>query len=302
MSGSRLEAWNGSAEQYDSFEKQWHFYGAVGEAIVRELPLREDSRVLELACGTGACTLSLAKVVRTGTVVALDYSEGMLAVARRNAAAEGASSVVFVHGDAADLGRLLAGKRFDLAVCNSAFWHFPEPEKVLRELRELLTEEGQFALSLPSWVGGSPERWEAFRAKVRELLEQHGVTHEQIEAATAPGPRLRVDLSELLGRCGFSVREVAFEMPVSRASRAAWRRISVFSDRGRWLRNVPGLDPAVAAQVRKELDAWRRSRFPRDSRTSRWRILVARRAQGPAPDPRRTSDEGPGTVSPATSY
>ncbi|MGD0251010.1 MAG: class I SAM-dependent methyltransferase, partial [Thermoplasmata archaeon] len=272
------DAWSGSAEQYDAYEQRWHFYGAVGDAMVRELPLEENSRVLELACGTGACTRTLARIVRTGTVVALDYSEGMLEVARRNSLAARPSCVVFVHGDAVDIERLLKGMRFDFAVCNSAFWHFPEPERVLRALHDLLTEAGQFALSLPTWVEGNSERRESFRAMAREVLKKYGVTPEQVDAASAEWPRPTVDLPRLLVRSGFTVREVPFEMPVSPGSRAAWRQISVFSERGARSRLFPGLDPAVRRQVREELDAWRRAQPPRDDRSSRWRILVAQRS------------------------
>jgi ubiquinone/menaquinone biosynthesis C-methylase UbiE len=156
LSHIRLDAWNDSARQYDAFEKRWNFYGAVADAMISQLQIKEDSRVLELACGTGACTLKLANIARSGKVVALDFSEGMLSVARENAAAAGASNVTFVHGDAGDVSRLLAGQKFDFAVCNSAFWHFPEPEKVLAGLRELLTESGEFAQ--PAFLGGRRRR------------------------------------------------------------------------------------------------------------------------------------------------
>jgi SAM-dependent methyltransferase len=268
--------WSGSARQYDAFEKKWHFYGTVADALIRQLPIMEDSRVLELACGTGVCTLRLAKIVRAWKVVALDFSEGMLDVTMENIAAAGASNVVFVHGDAGDVGRLLEGQRFDFALCNSAFWHFPEPEKVLAGLRELLTESAEFTLSLPSWVDGNNKVREAFRAKAREARAlKHGVAAEEIERVSAQRPRERVDLLALFDKCGFVVREVTFEFKVSLESRGEWRRISAFSDRGRWAWSFPNLDPAVQKEVREELDEWRKTNFPRHSSLSRWRIFVA---------------------------
>src|SRR5208283_4395776 len=142
-------------------------------AMISQLLIKEDSRVLELACGTGACTLKIAKIARTGKVVALDFSEGMLRVARENA----------------------------------AFWHFPEPEKVLTGLRMLLTEAGEFAVSLPSWVEGSIEVRETFRAKAKEVLLKHGVSSEEMEKISAQRSRQRSDLPTLFSRCGFVARE-----------------------------------------------------------------------------------------------
>ena len=51
-------------------------------AVVRRTPLRVDGRdVLELGCGTGKNTAWLA--ARARQVLALDFSPGMLAAARR---------------------------------------------------------------------------------------------------------------------------------------------------------------------------------------------------------------------------
>src|SRR5208282_5414950 len=219
---TRLAAWNESARQYDSYEKKWQFYGTVAEAMIRQVPIREDSKVLELACGTGVCTLKLAKIARAGQVVALDFSEGMLSIARENAAAVKASNVVFVHGDAGDISRIFAGQKFDFAVSNSAFWHFPEPEKVLAGLLELLTDSGEFAVSLPSWVDGNTEVREAFRAKTKEVLLKHGVSPQEMAKISAHRSRQRIDLPALFNKCGFAAREVTFEFKVSPESRSEW--------------------------------------------------------------------------------
>ena len=274
---TRLAAWNESARQYDSYEKKWQFYGTVAEAMIRQVPIREDSKVLELACGTGVCTLKLAKIARAGKVVALDFSEGMLSIARENAAAVKASNVVFVHGDAGDISRIFAGQKFDFAVSNSAFWHFPEPEKVLAGLLELLTDSGEFAVSLPSWVDGNTEVREAFRAKTKEVLLKHGVSPQEMAKISAHRSRQRIDLPALFNKCGFAAREVTFEFKVSPESRSEWRLIGVFSERGRWNWSFTGLDQATQKEDREELEKWRKTNFPHDSSMSSWRIYVAHR-------------------------
>jgi len=277
LSESRLDAWNTSARQYDTYEKKWHFYGTVADAMLRQLPLRDDSRVLELACGTGVCTMKIAKLVRAGKVVALDFSEGMLEVAKENAAAAGAANVAFVRGDAGEISSLFAGQKFDFAVCNSAFFHFPEPERVLAGLRELLTDSGEFALTLPSWKDGNTESREALRSKLREVLVKRGVTQEEIEKAAAERPRMSLDILALLRRCGFQVREVALEFDVSQDSRDEWRNISVFSGNRHRYWQWPGLDPEAQAAIRDEITEWRLANLPRGGGLSRWRIYVAQR-------------------------
>jgi len=199
-------------------------------------------------------------------------------VARENAAAAGAHIVDFVQGDAREISGLLAGQTFDFAVCNSAFWHFPEPERVLAGLRELLTQTGEFAFSIPSWVGGSEEVREAFRAKTREVLLEHGVPPDVIDDLAARRVRQRVDYLALFHRLGFEVKDVPFEFRVSQESRDAWRHIGVFSGNRRrsWLSH--DLDPATQKEVWAQLDSWRKANFPRDPSESRWRIYVGHRS------------------------
>jgi SAM-dependent methyltransferase len=207
--------------------------------------------------------------------VALDYSEEMIAVARENAAAAGYSNVTFVHGDAGEISSLLAGQRFDFAVCNSAFWHFPDPEKAAAGLRQLLTESGEFALSLPAWGDSNPAAREAFRAKLRQVLLKNGVTEEEIDNLSAQRTRKRADITLLLQANGFAVRDFPFEFRVSPESREAWRKITVFSDLRQWNSPFPNLDPATQQKVRDEMGEWRKTLPPRDPGLSRWRMIVA---------------------------
>src|SRR4029078_9582403 len=50
--------------------------------LTRDLSLVHGDRVADLACGTGVYTLERARPTDPGEVVAVDYSEGMLAAAR----------------------------------------------------------------------------------------------------------------------------------------------------------------------------------------------------------------------------
>lgn len=75
---------------------------------------------LDVCCGTGAGTSMLQRVV-TGDVVGLDFSPGMLAVARASV-----PEATFVLGDA----RVLDYDRaFDLVVSFGAFGHITVPEQ-----------------------------------------------------------------------------------------------------------------------------------------------------------------------------
>jgi len=273
----KADSWTQSATEYDSFEKRWHFYETVAERLVRELPIRSDSRVLELASGTGACTSILARLCPDGEVVGLEQSEGMIDVAKGNARSAGFNNVRFVQGDAGDVAAALRGVSFDMAVCNSAFWHFPDGSGVLKALRGLLRSPRLVGMSFPAWVSSSAERRAAHRAKLRELLLNHGVAAEEIERGLRESEARRTDLPELLRTSGYAIiKDVSFEFEFAAEGRQQWRAIPVFSSSPRSRSPLLSkLDPSVAAEVRVEMAEWRRQSLPPGPATSRWRILVA---------------------------
>ncbi len=89
---------------------------AVASALAEEGPFDAG---LDLCCGTGAGVDVLARVCRTG-VTGVDFSAGMLEVARRNTPPKG-PAVSWVRADARALPFRAA---FDLVVSFGAFGHF----------------------------------------------------------------------------------------------------------------------------------------------------------------------------------
>src|SRR5262245_48818151 len=73
------------------------------QAIPR-LEITEGLTVLDVACGTGLNFAAVAKRLGvTGTLIGVDYSEGMLERARRKIARRGWKNVHLVRADAAQL-------------------------------------------------------------------------------------------------------------------------------------------------------------------------------------------------------
>ncbi|MFE2074495.1 class I SAM-dependent methyltransferase [Streptomyces misionensis] len=115
---------------------------AAAKALV---PLGPFADGLDLCCGTGAGTAALTGVCRR-TVTGVDFSAGMLDVARRAAtdrAAEG-PRVAWVRGDARALPFTAA---FDLVVSFGAFGHFLPGELpgLFAQVHSVLRPGGSFA-------------------------------------------------------------------------------------------------------------------------------------------------------------
>ena len=90
-----------AARFYDAFSGEGLIYGAGRQRGVALLGLRPGDTVLDLGCGTGLnLPLLVAAVGPTGTIIGLDRSSAMLAMARRRVAIKGWASVRFVEADA----------------------------------------------------------------------------------------------------------------------------------------------------------------------------------------------------------
>jgi tRNA1(Val) A37 N6-methylase TrmN6 len=89
--------------------------------LAAAVPARGGERVLELGCGTGAAALCVLARVPELHVTGVEIEPAVAALARRNAAANGAGERFMVLEADAESPRLLAGDLFDHAMLNPPF-------------------------------------------------------------------------------------------------------------------------------------------------------------------------------------
>ena len=102
--------------------------------ILDNAGVKQGSRVLDVACGTGV--LMPDYLSRGAEVTGIDISPEMIKLAEQKYAGTG---VRFICGDveAADVGQ-----DFDAIVVYNSFPHFPDPERLIFRLSGLLAEGG----------------------------------------------------------------------------------------------------------------------------------------------------------------
>src|SRR3954451_21317112 len=109
-------------------------------ATTRAVAPRPGERILDLAAGTGTSSASLA---RSGvTVIAADFSEGMLEVGRRRQA--GVPNIEFVHADAEDLP--FEDREFDAVTMSFGLRNVHEPKRALAELFRVAKPGGRIVI------------------------------------------------------------------------------------------------------------------------------------------------------------
>ena len=100
--------------------------------------LSPTSRVLEVGCGTGTTAIHHAPVV--AEVVATDFSEAMLEIAREKAGAAGVTNISFQATSVEDL--TVPDESFDMVMAHSLLHLVNDRHEVLRKLHRALKPDG----------------------------------------------------------------------------------------------------------------------------------------------------------------
>jgi SAM-dependent methyltransferase len=115
-------------------------YGPGTRRVLLESGLQRGMCVADLGCGVGMVTALLAELVGPeGHVVGIDSSAAQLARARERLKTRGLN-ISFVESSATDTD--MPPGSFDLVYCRFLLIHLTEPERALREMRDLLKPGG----------------------------------------------------------------------------------------------------------------------------------------------------------------
>ncbi len=100
-------------------------------------------RAVDLGCGTGSLTVSVAERLGIGEMTGIDNSPRMLEVAETR----GRVAVKFEYGD---ISRWTSGGDHDLVLANAALHWVPDHQAVLERWVAALAPEGQLAVQIPA--------------------------------------------------------------------------------------------------------------------------------------------------------
>jgi len=104
------------------------------------LRLSGNEKLLDIACGTGDITFTLAERVPNGWVAGLDITQGMLEIAEERRRSRGVENVAFVRGDIMQLP--FPDANFDYVTGGYALRNVPDLRGGLREIRRVLKPGG----------------------------------------------------------------------------------------------------------------------------------------------------------------
>lgn len=204
---TQREYWNaGPGQRWASLQQAFdRSFEELSEALFAAAALRAGERILDVGCGSGATTLEAARRTgSSGSVLGVDVSEPLLALARERAAGEGLRNVAFVLADAQT--EPFSRGAYDLLVSRLGVMFFDDPVAAFCNLRQALRPAGR--LCFVCWAPLSLNPWFALplAAGVRLLGEPDP------QPPRAPGPMAFSDkdyVRHILVRAGFGRIEVA---------------------------------------------------------------------------------------------
>ncbi|GGS27030.1 class I SAM-dependent methyltransferase [Deinococcus knuensis] len=222
--------------QFDRLAGGYDRLGFLTQAarfVAAQVVVPPGGAALDVMTGTGSVALAL--LGRSGSVVGLDLSAGMVEVARRRV-----PGAQFVVGDAAHLP--FPDGSFDVVVCASGLFFVPDMGAALREWRRVVRPSGQVVFSSfgRGLLGDLPGLW-------RARLEAHGVRPGAAPLGRIPTPDAARDL--LLGAGLDDVQVDRTDLPYTLACVGdRWDEIAA----GLEGQPLAGFTPDLRAQVQAE--------------------------------------------------
>lgn len=147
-----IRYYNAFASIFDVVSNKYLFQKSRAFAI-QELQLQEGYHLLNLPCGTGQNFNLFQKTLKcTGRVVAIDLSKGMLKQADKKVRKNNWTNIHLQQEGATQINldwvnnQIESGFRFDAILCDFGLSNFPEWEKVLGNLVELLQPKGKLVV------------------------------------------------------------------------------------------------------------------------------------------------------------
>lgn len=141
------------------------YFGALTSQSIAPLldalgapPRANQSQLLDIAAGPGYVSVEAAR--RGWRVTGVDFSQSMVALARRNF-----PQIDFQLGDAEALA--FSGGSFDAAVMNFGILHLAQPDAALREAHRVLRAGGPYAFT----VWATPDQTRGFQIVLDAVAE-----------------------------------------------------------------------------------------------------------------------------------
>ncbi|MBI5038682.1 MAG: methyltransferase domain-containing protein, partial [Nitrospirae bacterium] len=202
--------WNRVAPAWEKWDHQLdQNLSFISHRLIGDARLSAGQRVLDLGCGTGYPAILAAQAVGGhGRVIAIDLSDGMLAIARRKAEEAGLSNILFQSEDATTLP--FDSDSFDAVISRFCLMFLPEIPRAVAEVARVLKSGGYIAAA----VWSTPDKNPFLRIPIdiiKRFIEVPAPAPDQPGIFRLAKPKDLLGIMEGAGLHGIADEEVAGE-------------------------------------------------------------------------------------------
>ena len=132
--------WDKASNYYeDAWQQQLK---PAQDLLLKMADIRGGEKILDIACGTGLVSFRAAEMTGdSGSVVATDISDKMVAIASSIASEKGVQNISFKQMDAEKLD--FPDNSFEIVLCALGFMYVPDVPKALEEMYRVLRPGGK---------------------------------------------------------------------------------------------------------------------------------------------------------------
>ncbi|OQD89658.1 hypothetical protein PENANT_c002G00339 [Penicillium antarcticum] len=135
---------------------QTHSWRTAQNSAPHLIPyIKPTDRILDIGCGPGSISVSLAKLVPEGSVTGVEYVSDPLPSARALASAEGVTNITFQEGDIHSLP--FEDNVFDIVHAHQVLQHIADPVLALREMKRVVKTGGMVSCRESAELSWYPE-------------------------------------------------------------------------------------------------------------------------------------------------
>jgi len=130
-------------EQLNSeFKKRMNEYKRFANFILKDLNLKNNSKVLEIGPGPAWISILLVKGNPSISLTGIEISKDMIRVGKQNVKDENVEeNIIFKNGNAKNLS-MFDSNSFDAVICHDSLHHWEEPLEIFNEIARVLKKDG----------------------------------------------------------------------------------------------------------------------------------------------------------------
>ena len=247
--------WNSNAgKQWVEFQDELdRLLERVNDRLLQRSEIESGERVLDIGCGTGATTMSVAPLVgQSGFVAGVDISETLLGCAKSRSENISGGRIEYTLADAQS-SRFNAAS-FDLIISRFGIMFFANPVLAFKNLAVALRKGGR--MSFVSWADASDNPW--FAIPRDAAIDQLGKPAPT--PPTAPGPLAFANVDYVLNimdEAGLEARSADIEQVDLLYSGKVSEAAHLASNVGPAMRIIKEFDgsPADIVEIKKKVAA-----------------------------------------------